>query len=148
LFIRFTILTRTCNGPFCNRLPYTCTMLHCVFWVDKGNDKQTCLTIMAFTTLNMISSVWLYLTLLLPYPIQHWFSVPWQLVLDIMLEDMLKFSFYPCSCFFCFSFHILTNCKFKHVTSTYYYNWYLVFQFTFNITTFIGLLTFSVCFCI
>ena len=33
-------------------------------------------------------------------------------------------------------FHILTNTRFKHVTSTYYHNWYLVFEFTFNATYF------------
>ena len=33
-------------------------------------------------------------------------------------------------------FHILTNIEFKHVTSTYYHSWYLVFEFTFNDTYF------------
>ena len=32
--------------------------------------------------------------------------------------------------------HILTNTKFKHVTSTYYHSWYLVFELTFNVTFF------------
>ena len=40
--------------------------------------------------------------------------------------------------------HILTNTKFKHVTSTYYHTWYLVFRFTYNVTYII----FSVCVCI
>ena len=31
-------------------------------------------------------------------------------------------------------FHILTNTKFIHATSTYYHRWYLVFEFTFNVT--------------
>ena len=30
-------------------------------------------------------------------------------------------------------FHILTNTKFKHVTSTYYHSCYLVFEFTFDV---------------
>ena len=31
---------------------------------------------------------------------------------------------------------ILTNAKFENVTSTYYHTWYLVFEFTFNVTYF------------
>ena len=34
------------------------------------------------------------------------------------------------------SFHILDNSKIKHVTSTYYHSWYLVLEFTFNVTHF------------
>ena len=30
--------------------------------------------------------------------------------------------------------HILTNTKFVHVTSTYDHSWYLVFEFTINVT--------------
>ena len=51
-------------------------------------------------------------------------------MLENMLKDMLEFSFYHCY----LSPHILTNIKFKHVTSTYYYIVYLVFEFTFNVT--------------
>jgi hypothetical protein len=41
---------------------------------------------------------------------------------------MLEFSFY-------FYFvNILTNTKFKHVISTHYQNWYLVCEFTFDVT--------------
>jgi hypothetical protein len=43
---------------------------------------------------------------------------------------MLKFLFYHCF------FHILTNTKFKHVTSPYYHSLYLVFEFTFDVTYF------------
>ena len=32
--------------------------------------------------------------LLPPYPPQHYFSIPWQLVLEDMPEDMLELSFY------------------------------------------------------
>jgi len=32
--------------------------------------------------------------------------------------------------------HILTNPKIMHVTSRYYHSWYLVFEFTFNVTYF------------
>jgi hypothetical protein len=35
-----------------------------------------------------------------------------------------------------FFFHILTNTKFVHVTSTYYHSWNLVFEFTINGTYF------------
>ena len=31
---------------------------------------------------------------------------------------------------------MLTNKKFKHVTSIYYHSWYLVFEFTFDVTYF------------
>ena len=50
-----------------------------------------------------------------------------------MLEDMLEFSFYHCYFYF---FQILTNIKFKHVTTTYCHSSYLVFEFTFNVTCF------------
>ena len=63
-----------------------------------------------------------------------------QLVLEDILEDMLDFYFYHYYLFL----HILTNTKFKYVTSTYYHSWYLVFEFTFSITYFIELLIFSV----
>ena len=33
-------------------------------------------------------------------------------------------------------FHILTNTKFKHVTSTFYHSSYLVFEYTYNVTYF------------
>ena len=46
---------------------------------------------------------------------------------------MLEFSFYHCQVLF---FHILTNTKFKHVTSTYYHSCYLVLEFKFNATYF------------
>jgi hypothetical protein len=49
-----------------------------------------------------------------------------------MLEDMLEFFFYHWFLFFI----TLTNTNFKHVTSTYYHSWYLVFEFTFNINYF------------
>ena len=42
----------------------------------------------------MIFSVWLYLVLLPPYTAQHYLSIPWQLVLDDMLEDVLESPFY------------------------------------------------------
>ena len=48
-----------------------------------------------------------------------------------LLEDMLDFSFY-----LVIFFHILTNTKLKHVTSTYYHSQYLVFEFTLNVTYF------------
>ena len=81
------------------------------------------------TTLNKVYSVWLWLMLLSPHPARHWFSILWQLMLeDTMLEDMMEFSFYRC---YLYS-HILTNNEFKHVTSTYYHSWYLVFEFTFD----------------
>jgi hypothetical protein len=50
-------------------------------------------------------------------------------VLEDNLEDTLEFSFYHC--YFCSFFT-----KFKHVTSTYYHSWYLVFDFTFDVTYF------------
>ena len=56
--------------------------------------------------------------------------IPWQLVLDDTLEDVLNFSFYNCYSFF----HVLNNTQFKHITSTYYHSSYLVFEFTFNVT--------------
>ena len=45
-------------------------------------------------------------------------------MLENMLEDVLEFSFL--SLLFFFS-HILTNIEFKHVTSTYYHSWYLIY---------------------
>ena len=39
------------------------------------------------------------------------------------------------SSLFCwFFFHILTNTKFKYVTSTYYDSWYIVYELTSNVT--------------
>ena len=38
--------------------------------------------------------------------------------------------------YYIYIFHTFTNTKFKHVTSTYYYSCYLVFEFTFNVTYF------------
>ena len=35
-----------------------------------------------------------------------------------------------------FFFHILTNTKSMHVTSMYYHSWYLMLEFTFNVTCF------------
>ena len=35
-----------------------------------------------------------------------------------------------------FVFHILTDTKFKHVTSTYYHSWYLMYEFTINVACF------------
>jgi hypothetical protein len=49
-----------------------------------------------------------------------------------MLKDMLKFYFYHYYLFL----HILANTKFNYVTSTYYHSWYLMFEFTFNVTYF------------
>ena len=69
--------------------------------------------------------------LLPPYLAQHWLSFLWQLELEYMLEDVLEFSLYHC-----YFFHIFTNTNFKHVTSTYYDSWYLVFEFIFNVTYF------------
>ena len=42
---------------------------------------------------------------------------------------MLEFSFYHCLFIF-----IFTNTEFKLVISTYYHNWYLVFDFIFDVT--------------
>ena len=55
-------------------------------------------------------------------------------MLEDMLQDMLKFSFYDC----CFSppKNILINTTFKDVTFTYNHGWYLVFEFTLNVTYF------------
>ena len=80
------------------------------------------------TTLNMIFSIWLFLMLLPPYPTQHYFSIPWQLV----LKDMLQFSCYHLY----YYFPLFTNTKFKHVPFTYYHSWLIVFEFTFNVTYF------------
>ena len=55
-------------------------------------------------------------------------------MLQNILEDLPKASFYHC--YFILFFHILTDTKFKYVTSTYYHSWYLVIEFTFNITYF------------
>jgi len=38
--------------------------------------------------------------------------------------------------FYILLFHILTNTKFKHVNSTYYHSWSLMFEFTFDVTYF------------
>ena len=43
-------------------------------------------------------------------------------------KNMLEFSFYHC--------YFLTNIESKHVTSTYHPSWYLVFEFTYNVTYF------------
>jgi hypothetical protein len=86
----------------------------------------------ANSTLNTICSVWLYLVLLPPYPAQHLFSIPWWLVLEINVP--LPFLLPP-PLLYC-SFPILTNTKFKHVTSTYYHSWYVVFEFTFIVIYF------------
>ena len=80
----------------------------------------------------MIFSVWLYLVLLPPYHAQQSFSKYWQLVLEDMLKDVLEFSFLS----LLFFFYIPINIEFQHVTSTYYHSWYLVFEFTFNVTYF------------
>ena len=66
----------------------------------------------------LVFSVGLYLMLLPPYPCSTQVSIRCQLVLEDMLEDMLEFSFYH-RCYLLF--HILTNTKSKHVTSTYYH---------------------------
>ena len=59
-------------------------------------------------------------------------------MLEDMLEDVMEFSFYHC--YIPFSISLLTlnpYLSFKHVTSTYnYHNWYLVFEFTFDVTYF------------
>ena len=74
----------------------------------------------AAATLNRIFSACLYLVLLPPYLAQHEFSIPWQLVLDINV--LLSSQLPPPLLYPFFFFHILTNTKFKHVTSTYYHN--------------------------
>ena len=53
-------------------------------------------------------------------------------MLKYMLEDVLEFSLYHCYSFF----HVLTDTKIKHVSSTYYHSWYLVFESTFDVTYF------------
>ena len=65
------------------------------------------------STLNMISSVWLCLVLLSPTLLNTNFQIPWQLVLEDMLEDVLD------SPFRILFFIFLLTQKFKHVTSTY-----------------------------
>ena len=73
-------------------------------------------------TLNMISSVRLYLLLLPPYPAQtlifsslvnsvrHKCAVTFLIAISFLLLSLLNF------------FHIFTNIKFVHVTSTYYHS--------------------------
>ena len=83
----------------------------------------------SYTTQNMLFSVWLYLVLLPPYHAQQWFSILWQLVLDINVP--LPSLFPPLLFIY---IYILTNAKFKHVTSTYYHSWYLVYAFIFSVS--------------
>ena len=47
-----------------------------------------------------------------------------------------------------FVFHIHINIKYKHVTSTYYHSWYLVFEFTFNVIDFHRIIDIYLCVCI
>ena len=116
------------------------------------------------TTLNMTFSVWSYSMLLPPYLAQHQFSIPWQLVLDInvpipsllpptflwsmdfiglvisgMAPHLLTHRFLICRSRW-HSFQILTITKIKHVTSTYYHSWYLMFEFIINVTYFHGVI--------
>ena len=51
-----------------------------------------------------------------------------------MLEDVLESSFLY-HCYFGFTYPYAIT-KFKHVTSMYYQSWYLVLEFTFNVTYF------------
>ena len=64
----------------------------------------------------------------LPMILHHLLAVP-----DPLHSDPLLLSLF-------LKFYIFTNTKFKHVTSTYYHCWYLVFDFTFTVT-FIGVLS-------
>ena len=100
-------------------MPYLPTMALCFYQVIHfmfGDFRTT------ITTPNRILSVWLYLMLLSSYYAQHCFSIPWQLVLECMLEDVLEFSFYHSY----FLFHTHTDTDVKHVTSTYYHNWHSI----------------------
>ena len=56
-----------------------------------------------------------------------------------MLEDMLEdicWSFHFIIVVIFFIFLNLTNTKFKHVTSTFYHGWFLVFEFATHVTYF------------
>ena len=61
-------------------------------------------------------------------------------MIENIFADLLEFTFYHRDFFYFFLnvfLHILTNTQFKHVTSTHYHiSWYLVFEFTFNVTYF------------
>jgi hypothetical protein len=63
-------------------------------------------------------------------------------VLEDMLEKILEFFFYH----WYFSLYILTDTKFKHVTSTYYHSWCLGLSLHLMLLTLIGLSTFSYAF--
>ena len=78
----------------------------------------------------MIFSVVLYLVLLPSYHAQHYFAILWRLVLDI---NVPLSSLLPCPLLYAF-LHIFINTTFKHVTSTFYHSWYLVYAFVFSVS--------------
>ena len=80
------------------------------------------------TTQNIIFSVLTTLPCLLPIFNSLTISMRYKHVTTFPTATSLIIYIYI------YIFDILTNTKFKHVTSTYYHSWYLVFEFTINVT--------------
>ena len=143
-FLRFLQRPLTCKliwVQVCLKVwPPTPTLISptCELALNQRESIQT--KVPLFATLNMIFSVLitLYVVVTLPCssPIFNPLAISVRRYVGILLLSLLFF------------LNILSNTKFKHATSTYYHSWYLVFEFTFNVTYFYRVLTFSVCVCI
>ena len=102
---------------------------------EKGSFFKKIISIdhsLDFTTLNMICSVLrLYLVLLPPYHAQTLISN--SLIISVRHKMHRHLPYYHLLSPFIIVnfFHILTNTKFVHVTSTCCHSWYLVFEITY-----------------
>ena len=85
-------------------------------WTKKNDHapKSECANFEDNLSLTvLLSSLGLHLSSLL---------VKNHLVLEDLLEDMFEFFFIICIFFILYFFHVLTNTKLRHVTSTYFHS--------------------------